>query len=517
MQPGSTPSTGEYFGRYRLERRIGHGGMGVVYEAYDPTLERTVALKVLHANLNDTDDYRARFEREAAVLARIRSRHIVQVYDSGSQADTIFLVTEYLPDGDLHQLLRRDGVLPRLAALTLVAQITEGLADAHRAGVLHRDVKPSNVLLWKREEGPIPYLCDFGIATDGTAGLTQTGAIVGSLGYMAPERHLGRSADVRGDVYSVGCLLWATLAGSAPYTGTDFQIAHAHINDEIPQLTGQAAIDTAINAILRDAMAKDPAARIATADELRRRLLAAAREHAADPLGLEPAVATAAPAAPPLSHDGTAVRATPIGADAAAAPPFGGGEEPETMLRPLRAEEPELADEAPRRSARRWLPLAVAVGVLVLVGGGVGAVLAATSGGGKPSAQTSHSPSHSPSTTPTPTPTPTPATTPATTAPPPAPKKVALTPSTACAPYSYRGRQLACRNYDIHVSGFPAGSTQKVTVHSCFAMNPCTDKLKLVPVGADGTGTLKDGIQRAYAGYVLTVRAGRAGTAISVS
>ena len=493
------PSTGEFFGRYRLERRIGHGGMGVVYEAHDPVLERTVALKVLHATLNGTDDYRARFEREAAVLARVRSRHIVQVHDFGSQGATTFLVTEYFPDGDLHQLLRREGVLPRFAALDLTAQVCEGLADAHRAGVLHRDVKPSNVLLWRRDDGPIPYLCDFGIATDGNAGLTQTGAIVGSLGYMAPERHLGLPADVRGDVYSVGCLLWAVLTGSAPYTGTDFQIAHGHIHGPTPQLTGESPLDGAINAVLRDAMAKDPQERIASADELRQRLMAVRREHAADPRGLEPALAPPV-AAPATDH--TVLRATPSGGS--------GTDEPETILRPLRAEDPVVRPTAPERTARRWLPWAIAGGVLLLAGGATAGVIAAA-GGGSPAAHPSNSPTSSP------TPSASPSAPSATSSAPPAgPPTVKLVPAGTCPPTTVGGKQFACHNYTIVVTGFPAGSSQTVSIHACFPGTPCTDRTKTIPVGADGTGRLQQGVAGAYSGYVLTLRAGPAGTATAV-
>ena len=225
------PSAGdEYGGRYRIVRELGHGGMGVVYEAVDKVLGRPVALKIVLPSLPDRENYRARFAREANVLARIRSRHIVGIHEYGEHDDTVYFVTELFPDGDLQSWLAHHGPLDRRTALSLVAQVCEALADAHAIGVIHRDVKPGNVLVWSRPEGLIPYLCDFGIAIDGAhgeaGGLTRTGTLIGSPAYMAPERHFGHDADERGDVYSAGCLLWATLTGDAPFGGTGLSGNH---------------------------------------------------------------------------------------------------------------------------------------------------------------------------------------------------------------------------------------------------------------------------------------------------
>ena len=190
----------EYGGRYRIVRQIGHGGMGSVYEAVDKVLNRPVALKIVLPSLGDREDYQARFAREASVLARIRSRHIVGIHEYGEDDDTVFFVTELFPDGDLQTWLARNGPLERKQALTLVAQVCEALADAHAADVIHRDVKPGNVLLWSRAEGLIPYLCDFGIAIDGQKGLTRTDTLVGGrAGDRAdPDRHAGRQPGVHG-------------------------------------------------------------------------------------------------------------------------------------------------------------------------------------------------------------------------------------------------------------------------------------------------------------------------------
>jgi serine/threonine protein kinase len=318
----------EYNGRYRIVRRIGHGGMGVVYEAVDNVLNRSVALKIVLPSLPDRDDFHARFAREASVLARIRSRNIVGIHEYGEHDDTVYFVTELFPDGDLRTWLERHGALDRRAALSLVAQVCEALSDAHAAGIIHRDVKPGNVLLWSRTEGLIPYLCDFGIALDGNAenqrGLTRAGTLVGSPAYMAPERHFGHGADARGDVYSTGCLLWAALTGDAPYSGTDFQMINSHINSPIPQLRTGDPVDDRIDELLAAALHKDPDQRIPSAAALREALLEIVRDIDAaivpllatasiEPPPGPPPPPTAAGARPPAPPDRTVIRPVPAG------------------------------------------------------------------------------------------------------------------------------------------------------------------------------------------------------------
>lgn len=333
------PRAGDvYGGRYRIVREIGHGGMGSVYEALDTVLDRAVALKVVLPSLPDREQYHARFGREAAVLARIKSRHVVGIYDYGEHDDTVFLATQLFPDGDLRTWLSRHGPLDRRGALSLAAQVCEALADAHAEGVVHRDVKPGNVLVWSRPEGLLPYLCDFGIAVDGQAegraGLTRTGTLIGSPAYMAPERHFGHPADERGDVYSTGCLLWAALVGEAPYSGTDFQMMNAHINAPVPQLGTGDPVDDRIDEVLSRALDKDPERRTPSADTLRSALLGVLRE----------------------------IEAT---GDAPAPPP-----PPQRRPKPPpAAEHTVVRAPAPKPPARRWLvPAAAAAAVAVAVG-----------------------------------------------------------------------------------------------------------------------------------------------------
>ncbi|WP_121254287.1 serine/threonine-protein kinase [Nocardioides ferulae] len=263
--PGTT------IGPYRLGRRLGGGGMGVVHEAHDTVLGRSVALKLITPGLADDPAFRARFTREAQAQARLDSPHVVHVYAHGEADGHLYLATQLVPDGDLGGMLRVHGVPPLRVAAELVAQVAAGLADAHAGGLVHRDIKPANVLLRRRADGFTAYLADFGIARPVLAEQTHaTVGTVGTPGYMAPELHDGAPATVASDVYAVGCLLWTTLTGRPPYAGaTDFQVATAHRDQPVPQLPGAGAQVEALNRVLRTAMAKQPVERYATAMAMR--------------------------------------------------------------------------------------------------------------------------------------------------------------------------------------------------------------------------------------------------------
>lgn len=242
--------------RYLIGPELGRGGMGIVYRAEDAVLKRPVALKMLSAQLTHDDDFRSRFGREAALLAQLDSPHVVQIYDYGQQDDTLYMVTQYVEGGDLAQLLKREGPLPPPAAVAVMLQLCDGLSSAHDLGVVHRDVKPSNVLVRRRGDRLSTYLCDFGIAATAESEHTRAGMVVGSPAYMAPERHEGARPDVRGDVYSLGCLFWALLTGSPPYLGTPTQMLYAHLSAAPPQFAGDGPEVRSLNAILCRALAK---------------------------------------------------------------------------------------------------------------------------------------------------------------------------------------------------------------------------------------------------------------------
>lgn len=201
----------DQIGPYRVERRLGSGGMGVVYAARDTALDRPVALKVISPQLADDPEFRARFTREARAQATLDSEHVVRVYAHGEDDGRLWIASQLVPDGDLGRLLREHGVPPRPVAIDLIDQVAAGLADAHAAGLVHRDIKPANVLL-RRGPRIRAYLADFGIAGPEGGGLDDAG----TPKYMAPELTAGGRAGVASDVYSLGCLLRAVLPAGDP-------------------------------------------------------------------------------------------------------------------------------------------------------------------------------------------------------------------------------------------------------------------------------------------------------------
>ncbi|MFC5176464.1 serine/threonine-protein kinase [Nocardioides taihuensis] len=264
-------------GPYRVVRRLGGGAMGEVLEAVDDRLQRPVALKVIAAHLAADPAFRSRFEREARALAALDSPYVVRVHATGEDDGRLWTATALVPDGDLGSWLARHGPLGVDAALEVVEQVAAGLADVHAAGLVHRDVKPGNVLLDRTGGEPRALLGDFGVA--GWLAPHQTRTRAGSLGtpaYMAPELHTGGVAGVASDVYALGCVLVAALTGRPPYSGaTDYAVARAHVERPVPQLRLPGPRGVAVDRVLRRSLAKRPGARHASAAELRADLLRA--------------------------------------------------------------------------------------------------------------------------------------------------------------------------------------------------------------------------------------------------
>lgn len=250
-------------GRYRLGGPIGRGGMGAVWRATDLVLGREIAIKILVRRLDDCADTTARFRREARLLARLPHPRLGGVHDYLEENGRAFMVMELLHGETLQGRLTRTGRLPPAEAAEIAAQVAEGLHAAHQAGVIHRDVKPANIIL--TEQGV--KLVDFGIALGaGDDRLTATGILVGSIACLAPERGAGGPATPASDVYSLGVVLYQMLAGRLPFAGTDpVQVVSAHANDPVPPLPGDVPSRLAERCV--QAMAKDPALRPTSALE----------------------------------------------------------------------------------------------------------------------------------------------------------------------------------------------------------------------------------------------------------
>jgi eukaryotic-like serine/threonine-protein kinase len=275
-------------GRYELQDLAGTGGMSSVYRARDSVLERTVAIKILHEHFSDDPEYVERFRREARALAQLNHPNIVTVIDRGEFEGRQFIVFEHVDGETLKSLIDREGPLPVDQALSLVHQIARGLAFAHEHGVVHRDVKPHNVLI---DEGGVAKVTDFGVArsVDPADGLTETGALLGTSEYIAPEQANGQRVDERSDQYSLGTVLYELLAGEPPFSGDNFMaVAMRHIQEPVPSVReARPDVSPRLDAIVARSMAKRPEDRFPTTEAMMA-ALEAERSHASAPG--EPAV-----------------------------------------------------------------------------------------------------------------------------------------------------------------------------------------------------------------------------------
>ncbi|MFI5506644.1 protein kinase [Mycobacterium sp. NPDC051804] len=258
---------GTPFGRYRLVELLGQGGMGDVWRAYDTVTDRVVAVKVLPAHLASDQTFQERFRREARAAAGLNNPHVVPIHDFGEIDGRLFVDMRLIEGEDLGTLLR-SGPLPPQRAIRIIEQIALALFAAHRIGLVHRDVKPSNILV---TEDDFAYLIDFGIArVEGEAGLTDTGTAVGTWAYMAPERFSTGSADARADVYALTCVLYEALTGESPFPGKTLeQIASAHMLHPPPApSTVRPQIPQAMDQVITTGMAKEPDQRYRSTKDL---------------------------------------------------------------------------------------------------------------------------------------------------------------------------------------------------------------------------------------------------------
>jgi predicted Ser/Thr protein kinase len=262
-------------GRYELEETVGSGGMSSVYKAHDRMLERYVALKVLHPQFGDDEEYVERFRREARAVAKLQHPNIVTVIDRGRSDGAQFIVFEYVDGRSLKELVEDDGPLPVHRAVQFTLQVAEALAFAHQHGIVHRDVKPQNVLVNASDEAKVT---DFGIARslDVERGVTQTGTVLGTSNYLSPEQASGRPVTPATDIYSLGVVLYELLTGEVPFTGQNLvAVAMQHVHEPPPSvLARRPDVPPRLAAAIEKALEKDPADRFVSMDafaaELRR-------------------------------------------------------------------------------------------------------------------------------------------------------------------------------------------------------------------------------------------------------
>jgi serine/threonine protein kinase len=278
---------GTVFAGFRIERTLGRGGMGIVYLARELGLDRLVALKVIRAELADEGSFRARFRSESRTAASIEHPRVVTVFGAGERDGLLYVAMRYVRGRDLDRLISIEGPLGAEEASALIAQVAGGLDAVHAAGLVHRDVKPANVIVSEAEatdDGPAAYLTDFGLAkaAASTAGLTDTGEVIGTVDYMAPEQIDAGRVDARTDVYALGCVLFHAVTSEVPFADRESSAKMwAHLNEPPPSAGSRGPAGVAVlDPVIRRAMAKDPADRFPSAGDLGRAAVAAARGEA---------------------------------------------------------------------------------------------------------------------------------------------------------------------------------------------------------------------------------------------
>jgi serine/threonine protein kinase len=347
------PHIGKTLGSYQILEQIGQGGMATIFKAYQPSMDRYVAVKILPSHFTEDETFVARFNQEAHTLARLEHTHILPVHDYGEQEGLAYLVMRYIDAGTLKDLIARQGPLRMNEAARILDQIGRALGYAHSQGVVHRDIKPTNVLIDQRGD---VFLTDFGIAklVAGTAQFTATGAIVGTPAYMSPEQGLAGPVDHRSDIYSLGVVLYEMVTGRVPYEAeTPLAVLLKHVNAPLPPPRQvMPDLPEGVERVILKAMAKSPDDRFQTAEEMAEALQKAVA-------GMPTGIPLPRPPAEPIEPTVPALRAEPQ--DEAQA--IGAASEP-TVAAPVSV--PSTA-AAPPRKALPWLPIIGGAAVLAVV------------------------------------------------------------------------------------------------------------------------------------------------------
>ncbi|MEK6288580.1 MAG: protein kinase [Acidobacteriota bacterium] len=375
---------GNLVGSYKITDKIGEGGMGAVFRGIDVMLEREVAVKMLRPELSQQPNIVERFRSEAVTLAKLNHPNIATLYSFVRQGDDFFMVMEFVRGETLDGLIRRSGAMACDTAIALLCQALEGIDHAHKMGIIHRDVKPANMMM---AEGGTLKVMDFGIARVlGTARMTKQGNIVGTIEYMSPEQVRGQETDARSDIYSLGILLYEMLTGRVPFSSdSEFDLMKMQIDDAPqPPRVFAAHIPPAVEQATMRALAKRPEARFQTAADFRDALLSARGAAAAPSINVAPSSSQAtqligSPVAPPAGP-GSAPKETRLGTDASAGfqsdqmkatrlggegnPPFAYGGVANAMYQPAAP----MAAPAAKSSAKLFIGIGVATVLVAIIG-----------------------------------------------------------------------------------------------------------------------------------------------------
>ena len=363
LDPGST------FAGYRIERAIGRGGMGIVYEATESALDRRVALKLIADEAARDPAFRDRFGHESRIAARVEHPNVIPIYAVGEEDGVPFIAMRYIPGQDLGQKIAALRRLEAEDAAGLIAQVADGLDAIHAAGLVHRDVKPSNVLLSGPEGRELAYLSDFGLAKHvaSTSELTRGGFVMGSLDYVSPEQIQGGEVDARTDVYALGCVLYKALTGDVPFPREDGAAKMwAHVNDEFEPPSDTAGVPAAFDPVINRALAKRPEDRFPSAGDL---------GHAAQ------AAAAGRPVTQPERRVATGEAATPTRTRALE---LGEGTTADLARRYAREERRQRRAQV-RTGWRARLPLAIAIAAAITAGVGASLLMAGSDDPAEPS------------------------------------------------------------------------------------------------------------------------------------
>ncbi len=353
-------ATGTVFAGHRIEGIAGKGGMGIVYRATHLALDHLVALKVISPELASDERFRRRFADESRIAVSIRHPNVVPIHNAGEVDGQLFVTMDLIEGTDLRHLINREGTLEPARAARIVGEVAAALDAAHSRGLVHRDIKPGNILIEGSGEHERVFLTDFGLArqVDANTGVTATGAFVGTLDYVAPEQIRGERVDARADVYALGCVLFELLTGNPPFAARDDKVAkmYAHLEEEAPSLRMlRPDLAGGLDLAMKRALAKDPAERFPSAGDFARAVDAAVEGEATIEAERSVGVGAAAPGPP----EATTTANRQIEESTVAAPP------------PVRSE-PGRKSRAPLFAAIAGVAGVIVAVVVIVSGGGDG-------------------------------------------------------------------------------------------------------------------------------------------------